>query len=350
MARSSTPGAPSNRLLALAPIPLALVLAFTSAAQVVRAQCAGQPPPRRPPEYRRVIPRGQPLNLVLPSDPDFDAQVALAFPSLTSDPAYQNLRPFLLLLHNETGRYARAYAIHWKMDYGNEPYGAPHSDFLNRSVAPDPAALRGIFTQSIPPGRYRLMSPKFSLGQRRWLNESKTFLSMLGDAPVPGSYTRVTANLDAVVWGDGSFYGPNVSNTLEFYYAERDAWHDEGLAIQNLLACGDKEAEIAAALKRHEYRGLNDYGTHQRAWYIIGRRNASIRFQTIWQRSGYGALQRTTAWVANFMPPHDKLTPLGQWYAYRFRLHGYGPKAKERGVPGFGPGSTAGAVKKGGGA
>lgn len=286
--------------------------------------------------FRRVISRGQPLTFIVPSDANFDAQAELAFPGLTSDSGYQRVRPFLVLLHNETGRYARAYAVHWQLIYGDEPYGAPHSDFANQSVAPDPAGLRGLFTNSIPPGQYRLMSPRFSVSQRRWLAERETFLSTYADAPEPGTYNRVVANLDGVVWNNGSFNGPDVSKILEFYFAERDAWHDEGLAVQQLLACGATQAGVEAALKRHEYRGLNDNGTHQRAWYIIGRRNAALRFQQIWARSGFRAIERTTAWLVRFMPPHQKLTPLGQWYAWRFRDHGVGPNAKARGVPGFG--------------
>jgi hypothetical protein len=58
------------------------------------------------------------LTLIKPSDPLFDGTIDTYFPGLSDEPGYQtSIRPFLVIVRNDTALTAVAYAITLTMDY-----------------------------------------------------------------------------------------------------------------------------------------------------------------------------------------------------------------------------------------
>ena len=167
--------------------------------------------------------------------------------------------------------------------------------------------------KSIRPGEERLVTP--------WSNVRRDELSFFnpsfGQTLRPtASRTSLNAHVDCVVYGDGSFDGPNQSRLLLTYFLTRDAQHDEALTIlQHLrLKPGDPELKQQLA-RRTDIGGSSSYNSNRAmAVYKHARAVAAQEFSQILMDGRYRAVRAMAAELVTSMPPYEQFTQLAAPY------------------------------------
>lgn len=168
----------------------------------------------------------QSLTLIQPTDRNFDSTLDAYFPGLSEEENYpQAIRPFLVIVRNDNGSTAVAYSITWTVHYAGGSVRPLRALFVNR-----PLMDQGAVTY-LTPGEVRLISPMFNLTPEEYGHYESI-------APLyPGSrkLTSVDADVDGVVYGDGTFIGPDTTKVLQRYAMAQFATRDEILAALNLV-------------------------------------------------------------------------------------------------------------------
>lgn len=198
---------------------------------------------------------GVSLRLINATNPAFDQILEGYFPGITSVEQYQSIRPFLVLLRNDSSLSAKAYAIHWDLTTSE---GSQHEltvSFIRRRLLMPQAE------HSIKPADVRLVSPLFNLTPRDYA-DNPYFSSRYPAALYPnfGSSMNVTSSLDGVVYSDGTFVGENRTKILQSYRCSRNAEHDETLAILSAVA-SENSTDLAALLRQHVQKGYSGDGS-----------------------------------------------------------------------------------------
>jgi hypothetical protein len=140
------------------------------------------------------------------NDPGFDARVDLILKS--SVPAIRALKPFLVVISNQSRRTIVAYGVNFVVA------GA-------QSVAAQfkyPAAVYRTQTAVLPrgreilPGEERVVGPYFEIDPAYMFKEEwlRTFAKWQTDTPFKGA-TGLRVDLDAVIFDDGEVVGPDAS-------------------------------------------------------------------------------------------------------------------------------------------
>lgn len=162
---------------------------------------------------RFYSPPGRPLALIRPGDAGFDRDMEAYFPQYAAEPNYQALRPYLVILQNNTNRTARAYDLRWQAQRAN---GAARYWSDQQIVSPLEMVWSEHPRTAIPPDGMRLVAPFFDGGMTSdgWSNPA-VFAALRPGAPgVPaGPFASVTSVLNCVIWGNGSSWGPCRSRT-----------------------------------------------------------------------------------------------------------------------------------------
>ena len=264
--------------------------------------------------------RGEPLTILTPADPQFDKEMEDRFPDFLNSTAYDGSRPFLVILRNDTQRTVRAYEIVWHLQ---EPDADSASGYRERELRTfaittplelrNPGGLRGM-DKSIPPGGERVVSPVFNGVSSD--SDKFTFFNDPEKLPQKGTYTSITPDLDCVVYGDGSFSGPNHSQLLLRYNVVRDAQHDEALSVLRMLRANPKNPQLKLALVTRQAIGADDTHPNNRALplYLHARGRAAQEFDVMLESGGYERVHKVAEQLVKLMPPHEAFTSLGGAY------------------------------------
>src|SRR5579864_83270 len=273
---------------------------------------------------------GLPLTLITPSDPAFDNEMAAIFPRYLGLVKYPAMRPYLAILRNDSPRTARACEVIWRVQAANPdaPDGVGEGTVGRQGALTTPLELRwpgglGQSDKSIRPGEARLLSPFFNGGPAD--ASVFGFFNQPALLPDPASFSLIHPELDCVVYGDGSFAGPNRTHLLLRYFVARDAQHDEALTILRGLRATPKDPRLKAGLERRMQIGARNKFPNTRVvpMYVHARAVAAQEFEEILQHDGYDQLQQVAQELVAFMPPHERFTSLGgHYHKTKFRMNG----------------------------
>lgn len=204
------------------------------------------------------------------SDPEFASALDKSFPGLRNDATFHKIQSHAVLVTNVCGRKINAYATHWKVATATGGYETVMRHYFHprSKSATNPKknhfgkkGNRTRFTGKIPAlraGATRLMTPYFNWSSHhykthpkpKWkkilaANESRKFcLYELSRA------TAIQVSVDAVIVGNKSLIGPNISKLGKRYQATRNAEHDAAVATLKALAAGASTQDVKQLLKR----------------------------------------------------------------------------------------------------
>ena len=314
--RGMTEGVENARLLPLRSMKyltwIALALLMT-AHDAARAQ--GTPEGKGKLQY--VAKAGPPLTLIDSSDPRFDRELEANFPGVFAMDSVKAALPYMVILRNDTVLTVRAYEVRWE-DVATEQDGANSLDDLKATAVTTPLELRWpsgnkIQDRSIRPGEERVVTP--------WSNVRRDELSFLNPSfaqtlQPAGPRQGLKAHVDCVVYGDGSFDGPNKSRLLLTYFITRDAQHDEALTILRQLRLKPGDPELASQLARRTDIGGSPSFSSSRpmATYKRARAVAAQEFSQILQNGHYRAVEAMASELVSTMPPGERFTKLAEPY------------------------------------
>jgi hypothetical protein len=281
---------------------------------------------------------GSLLTVITPDDSNFDDEMALDFPRYVRLKKYPAMRPYMVILRNDTDRTARAYDVVWHGQAAdpNAPGSVVDTVLGEQGAITTPLEMRrpgGIWQndKSIPPGGVRLLTPLFNGGPAE-ASSFGFFHNMPAALPDPTTYSAIHAELDCVVYGNGSFAGPNRRRLLLRYFITRDAQHDEALAIVKRLRSTPKDPQLKAALDLRMKIGSSNTHPNRRAMpmYIHARAVAAQEFQQILLHEGHDQLRQTVEELVARMSPHERFTALGGVYhRKKFLVNGVSTSPKD---------------------
>jgi hypothetical protein len=173
------------------------------------------------------------LTLIRPSDPIFDGMLDSYFPGLSDEAGYRtSIKPFLVIVENDTALPAVAYAVTWTVHYGSGPVCSPRAVYVNRPL------MERRSTTYISPGEVRLVSPMFNVSPQEYVHSpsfARWYPAIDFFVRWAAGSTSVDVAMDGVVYADGTFIGPDRTRVLERYVMARFAARDEALAALNRI-------------------------------------------------------------------------------------------------------------------
>ncbi len=238
------------------------------------------------------------LTLILPTDSQFDSVVTQNYPGLLQTLAsYRTVRPFLVLLINQTGHSATAYSIEFNIQTPGAPQG------FQFPSPPQGQQMRRIFMQgesgtkvdavAFGPGEVRLVSPNFDVSPADYQETDGRFSVVLSQGarpplPLSNPNAQVSSAVDSAIYDDGVYTGPDHSFLGKKYQAVTDAARDEGAAI--LKVTNPTRESILALLTQDaapvQQRGTSDPEQIYRMTYALQRANTARRLMGRMQGGG----------------------------------------------------------------
>lgn len=236
------------------------------------------------------------LTLIRPDDPEFEALVADKFPGVQSLQNYARLKPFLLLLKNETPHWATGYAIEWNIRTSNGSVHRQPFIFLQRH---DPEMQRKV----IAPGEVRLLSPTLNVGPE----ELPARLQSIANMPMhPYTFknivTSVSALIDGVVYEDDAYTGPHPENLVRRYQALRDAERDLGTALLQAFDSDPSADNILGFLSNETRRVDSSSGEDPASLYRMERWQESQSVLSSFRAGGLAGLRQRAREMAQRPP------------------------------------------------
>jgi len=316
-----------SHLALLAILTMAMTALLPS--RVIAQDGASMPSNKQRHQLRYKAHEGEPLTLIEPTDPMFDAEVSVYFSDYETLPGFQQWKPFLVILRNDTQKTARAYEVIWHLLSQDANTGDVSEEVFGRqSAITTPLEIRrpgGVWEgdKSIRPGEVRLLSPFFNGGKGQLADFN--FFHRSSELPNIGPGSVIKPQLDCVVYGDGSIAGPNRTRLALRYFVTRDAQHDEALAVARRLRESPNAPELKSALAMRGRIGSSNRSSNNRALpvYIHSRAVAAQELDAILERDGYSKLKEVVEELVSLMPPHEQFTQLGgQYHRSTFEVNG----------------------------
>ncbi|SRR5579883_585058 len=194
------------------------------------------------------------LTLIGPNDPEFERLITENYPGMEDLEGYRAMRPYLALLRNDTNLSVRAYVVVWDVA---SPGIVNHlkSQFIQRDRV---AATANPFR----PGEVRLMSGLFNLSPVEWKTRQWAIAKFMPDwtSRIPYASTNIQsikASVDAVIFEDGAYDGPDRFSLLTTYECIREAEHDVADSVLKMKDAQTPTADIVAMLERQAQAGLD---------------------------------------------------------------------------------------------
>ena len=194
------------------------------------------------------------LTLIQPNDPGFDDLLTTNFPGLDSLDGYATYRPFLVLLRNDTLHSARAYSIAWDIQYPGGP-NQIETDFIQKYHQSKAQA------RAFASGELRLIAPFFNTSPQEYVirrtiiaNRMSAFVNHL---PYSASNIKsVSPTVDAAIFDDGLYIGPDRFFLLTRYQCMREVEHDLAEALLKVMDSKGPTDEVVSILQRDIQAGL----------------------------------------------------------------------------------------------
>jgi hypothetical protein len=213
------------------------------------------------------------------------------FPNLSYEDGYQkSVRPFLVIVENDTGLPAAAYAITWTARYEDGGVNVVRNMFANRAL------MLPLVVSYIPPGGVRLISPFFNVTPSQYQSHPN-FAQMYPAANYPPAdgLASVEPEVDGVVYTDGTFIGPDRTLILQRYVVGRFAERDEALEvlkfIESAMAGPLLAPQLLQMLNQEVQRDNKAYKRTLLARYVRARDRSAQDVERILRDHGLAGLQ-----------------------------------------------------------
>jgi hypothetical protein len=270
-------------------------LLFAAAVMCFCARANGQVAVNALSESQRVI------ELISPSHPGFNAALDADYAGLRQADGFEMLRPFIALLRNNSGHGIKAYVLKWNVV---KPDGRTYK--LVRIPWAHGGQREALTGELIvwKPGEPRLVSPSFDWDSSTAYNEKRRkLLSALAKGPLGtggAEALNIEVSLDAVIYDDGVFSGPDTENFSYQYECERNGEQDEGEVALNLLEREASDEEIVERLNHDSARSDTEDATDRITFVDIAKGREARKLLTELKRNGRDGLKRRAVWLTSY--------------------------------------------------
>jgi hypothetical protein len=231
------------------------------------------------------------LTLIHPEDANFDVLLTQNFRGFQDLEDYRAVRPFLVLLRNDTSHSTTAYTISWDIQSSGGMVNRLSTEFIQKHYVPK------IHTRAFLSGDIRLVSPIFNISPTQYLAQRNALSQKLGvfSALPPYSSTdikSVKATVDAAIYDDGAYVGIDRFKLLTEYQCIRDAERDIAESMLKLKSSEAPVPDIVAALERDAQAGLtaNTSSGERDAIYALHRGEEAQTLLNLYRSGGVESL------------------------------------------------------------
>jgi hypothetical protein len=203
------------------------------------------------------VPTGHEVQLIEPTTAASVAaiQVDAALPGLRASQALRRGGLLISVVRNSSSHGILAFVVNWRVTHADGSVS-----LFQQAAMSEPESGGALSGQRVvvAPGETHVVSPSlhWSEGAYRALVASDHLEMELKWRPaLTQSSDAVSATLDAVVFDDGTFLGPNQSHLFERFRLERKAQRDELKRVAQLLKDGRSDDDIRLALETQVLQG-----------------------------------------------------------------------------------------------
>jgi hypothetical protein len=197
------------------------------------------------------------LTVTRPTDSTFTAFVDNTFPALRDDRRFDPVMPSSILIRNDSDYGVRGVSIIWTIVTPAETLKYSQQFYYKTGTRRRNGLKSSITSQFnlIERGATRLFTPALSLGSGNYATASKPLkvLKRIDTRSLTieklGRATNVRIDLDAVLFEDWSIVGPDIGNMAKILRVQRNAEHDQAVAMIKFLRTNSSSADIIAKLK-----------------------------------------------------------------------------------------------------
>lgn len=229
------------------------------------------------------------LTLVLPQDQTFDAVIQENYPGLASQDNYTNIKPYLVILENNTELAATAYDIEWTVVLADQSLRYQDYRYFYQSLTP------AGYSKILHKGEMRLLSPVFSLSPQEYVEQSAYVGSLAPHDLISFSNINTAyALMDGALFEDGRFTGSNRQMLLEQIQSSETAQHDESVIILDKLNAGESLGELLSFLDLQTKKFSIPTGSlrSQHYQYAMAREAETLRSIAIAKTGGLDAVRK----------------------------------------------------------
>jgi hypothetical protein len=258
------------------------------------ASVCAQSPPRSPAAQARNV------DLVCSSQPDFEASIDVNYPELRQSDGFEGVKPFIALLRNNSEHGIKAFVVKWvivgpaghKYEFTRMPWAGPGTS--------DPLTGDQVIWK---PGELRLVSPSFDWSVSRQPHESRAkLLSDMSKGRLgvdPASVLSIDIWVDAVVYDDGFFSGPDKGNFYDRYEREQKGEQEEGAFALSLLELNLSDDEIVQRLSTDIEKSRERNETDPASLEDAARGKEARMLLAVFNRKGRSGLKTISLLITN---------------------------------------------------
>jgi|HubBroStandDraft_4_1064222.scaffolds.fasta_scaffold35894_2 hypothetical protein len=241
------------------------------------------------------------LDLLRSNQPGFEIAVDVQFPGLHKLDGFQAIKPFLAMLHNMSGHGIKGYVVRWVIVGANGSTHELNGTFWAGTGGPEVLSGQEIVWK---PGEFRLVSPLFNWGVSSLDVQSRANLlsALVKDSLATDATNALSIDIfiDAVVYDDGIFSGPDSEDFYDRYECERNGALDEGIAVLNLIDRNASEDEIVTQLKTAIEKGQEKDGTDRTSLLEAARGREAQTLLGVFNQGGRIALRNLVQRVVSY--------------------------------------------------
>lgn len=192
-----------------------------------------------------------------PGDVEFDSLLNDNFPGIANLEGFKAIRPFMVLLRNDSQKRVMAYVVKWDVQRNKMQ---PTSLMTQYIQEPFSAYERRAFV----PREIRLITHFFNIDPAQYKSGHNNFAKLMAATSSGKDYsseyvTSVRPSIDVVIYEDGSSDGPDEFGLLKRYACFRDVEREFGENILNLLDSSVPIEEVIERLKRESQMDRETY-------------------------------------------------------------------------------------------
>jgi hypothetical protein len=242
--------------------------------------------------------------------PAFEALVERDFPGVSQLTYFNAVEPLLAIVHNNTRRVVKAYAVQWAITKADGSTKAVYLTLVN-----GPAGDGVVTGQTTVLGHTgtgfeaELVSPFFDWPRRDFPTLLKIHSVMIDLQTAAESSlistlqgVSIRASLDGAIFGDGVCVGPDTSKLFERFEAEQRAEADEAQWILSQLKAGTTDQQLSDALSEQIYKGRNTTSVDSASLYATARGEEASRALGVLKEGGQTALESVAMQLASSSP------------------------------------------------
>jgi hypothetical protein len=241
------------------------------------------------------------IEFVLSNQPGFDTALDVDYPGVRSLEGFRIIRLLVAILYNKSRHGIKAYVVRWVVVDARG-----HREVHNLVPWAEAGGHEALTGEEIVwnPGEPRLVSPRFNWGVSPFdVQDRANLMASLAKDPLTAESATalsIDISVDAVVYDDGVFTGPDNGDFYDRYECERNGEQDEAELALSWLDGSLSDDDIVARLTADIEKGLTADASDRNSLLVGARGREATRLLKAFRLTGRTGLRNLSARVTSY--------------------------------------------------